>query len=108
MKRPFVVINTRGPSWDDSRAIEEQADWPGHAKFMDALVDDGFVILGGTLEGSRDVVLVIQGEDADAIHARLAPDPWMRNGLLRTKGLGVEGEVGGGARSGCVSPFASE
>ena len=86
MKRPFLVVNTHGPAWDDERPVEEQADWPGHAMFMNALVDEGFVVLGGTLEGSRDAVLVVQAEGADAIRERLAPDPWMRSGLLQTKG----------------------
>ena len=79
-----MVLNTRGPAWDDSRPMEAQPDWAGHAAFMNALEAERFVLLGGPLEGTRDVVLIVQGEDAEAVAARLAPDPWMREGLLVT------------------------
>jgi hypothetical protein len=29
--------------------MREQEGWDEHARFMDALVDDGFVLLGGSL-----------------------------------------------------------
>jgi hypothetical protein len=29
--------------------MEQQSDWPAHASFMDGLVDEGFVVLGGPL-----------------------------------------------------------
>ena len=52
---------------------------------MDALVDEGFVALGGPLEGSPDVLLVIRATTADEIVERLAVDPWTQNGLLVDK-----------------------
>ena len=63
MRRPFVVINTRGPTWDDSRPLEQQPEWIAHAAFMDDLEAEGFVLVGGPLEGTRDVVLVLEAED---------------------------------------------
>jgi uncharacterized protein YciI len=65
--------------------MEEQADWPAHAAFMDALVDEGFVVLGGPLEGTRDALLVIQAEDCDEIMQRLSADPWAVNDILVAK-----------------------
>ena len=62
MQKPFVVLRTRGSSWDDSRSMDEQTDWPAHAAFMDSLVAQRFVVIGGPLEGTRDVLLVIQAE----------------------------------------------
>ena len=85
MNRPFVVIETRGPAWDDARVMDEQEDWPAHAALMDALVAERFILLGGPLEGTRDVVLVFSAESCDAIRDRLAADPWIRNGLLTVK-----------------------
>jgi hypothetical protein len=49
----FVVLRRSGPQWDPSRPLEEQADWPAHASFMDGLVDAGFVVLGGPLADGR-------------------------------------------------------
>ena len=50
---------------------------------MTALHRDGFVLLGGPLDGTPDVLLIARGDDADEIRARLADDSWTRNGLLR-------------------------
>jgi len=85
MQRAFVVLETRGSGWDESRPMEEQTDWPAHAAFMDSLVAGEFVALGGPLEGTRDVLLVIQAKDSSEIARRLSADPWTRNGLLIVK-----------------------
>src|SRR5437867_3539109 len=47
----WVVRRQRGGPWDWSLPMREQQDWDEHAKFMEDLVDEGFVILGGPLEG---------------------------------------------------------
>ena len=83
MQRLFVVIRTRGPAWQDSGPLEAQADWASHASFMNALAKEGFVVLGGPLEGTADVLLVMRAATADEVRSRLATDPWTGNGLLR-------------------------
>jgi hypothetical protein len=50
---------------------------------MDSLVDDGFIRLGGPLEGERDVLHIIDAPSEQAIRDRLAEDNWHRNGMLR-------------------------
>jgi hypothetical protein len=81
--RLFVVIRTRGPAFQESRPLEGQADWTGHASFMNALASEGFVVLGGPLEGTSDVLLVIRAGTPEEIRARLAADPWAAGDLLR-------------------------
>ena len=83
MSRLFAVIRTRGPAWQESQPLEGQADWGGHAAFMNGLAKDGFVLLGGPLDGTPDVLLIVRAEHADAIRSRLAADPWSANDLLR-------------------------
>jgi uncharacterized protein YciI len=83
MPRLFAVTRSRGPAWNAARPMEEQAEWPAHAVFMNALHRDGFVVLGGPLEGTPDVLLIARANDADEITARLSDDAWARNGLLR-------------------------
>jgi len=78
-----AVIRTRGPAWQDGRPLEGQPEWGAHAAFMNALSAEGFVVLGGPLEGTSDVLLVIRADSPEEIHARLAGDPWSRLGLLR-------------------------
>ena len=79
----FAVIRTRGPAWQDSRPLEGQPDWDGHAVFMNALVREGFVVLGGPLDGTPDVLLIVRGASVDEIRTRLAEDPWAISDLLR-------------------------
>ncbi len=83
MSQLFAVMLERGPSYLHDRPLEGQVGWPEHAAFMDALADEGWVRLGGPLEGTREVLLIIRASDEQEIRARLAPDPWHRGGLLR-------------------------
>jgi hypothetical protein len=83
VRQTFAVIRTRGPAWQDGRPLKSQADWTGHGSFMNALAKEGFVVLGGPLDGTADVLLVVRAATADEGRARRAEDPWTRNGLLR-------------------------
>ena len=85
MERVFAVWRSRGPAWDDSRPLERQADWAGHAQFMDRLYEEGFAALVGPLEGTRDALLILRASSVEEIEARLARDPWSTNGLLTTR-----------------------
>ncbi len=85
MQRVFVVLRSRGPAWDDSKPLEGQADWTGHAAFMDALFAEGFAALVGPLEGTRDALLVLRASSTDEIVRRLAADPWTKSHHLQTK-----------------------
>ena len=77
----LVVLLRSGPEWDPLRPLEEQSDWPAHASFMDGLVDDGFIVLGGPLADEHRVAHVVEAESEDAIRARLAQDPWSESHL---------------------------
>jgi uncharacterized protein YciI len=83
MPQLFAVIRTRGPAFEPSRPLEAQADWAAHAAFMNGLVRDGSVILGGPLEGTADVLLVMRAASAEDARGRLAADPWTVQDLLR-------------------------
>lgn len=80
----FVVTRVHGLAWDEGRRVREQSGWDEHAAFMDALVDDGFVVLGGPLGDGQRALLVIEAEDEPAVHQRLAADPWTPTDVLRT------------------------
>lgn len=83
MEQLFVVIRTRGPAWRDSQPMESQVDWTAHASFMNSLEREGFVILGGPLEGTSDVLLIARAKTPDDVRSRLAEDPWAGKDLLR-------------------------
>jgi hypothetical protein len=71
-----VVLHRSGPRWDPSRPMEQQSDWAAHADFMDGLVADGFVVLGGPLADERRVVHVVEATSEEAVRETLARDPW--------------------------------
>ena len=79
----YLVTRAKGPAWDDARGWREQAGWAEHAAFMDALVEDGFVLLGGPAGDGQHVLLAIEAAGEPSLRDRLAADPWAAMGLLR-------------------------
>lgn len=74
-----------GPNWDRSRSRREQEGWDEHAAFMDGLVENGFIVMGGPIgdvEGEH-TMHAVEGADEQEIRARLAQDPWAATKLLR-------------------------
>lgn len=72
----FVVERRTGPAWDPSQPLEGQSGWLDHAAFMDGLVDEGVVVLGGPLADERRVVLVVDVASENEVRAVLGRDPW--------------------------------
>jgi uncharacterized protein YciI len=83
----YAVIRERGSAWDVSRSMREQEKWAEHAAFMDGLDEAGFVIMGGPLGDDEEVLLIVNAENEEAIHARLAADPWTPMDLLRVRNV---------------------
>src|SRR3954467_11438091 len=71
-----VVLRRAGARWDPGVALGGRAGWEEHAAFMDNLVDDGFVVLGGPLSDGDRVVHAVEAEDEEVVRAPLARDPW--------------------------------
>jgi uncharacterized protein YciI len=84
-RKLFAVLNTRGPTWDQAKSMEEHEGWRAHADLMNRLVAEGFVVLGGPLDGTRDVLLIVRAESEAEVEARLAPDVWVVNGFLQRR-----------------------
>jgi uncharacterized protein len=98
----FIMISERAGGWDWSRPLRRQAAWDAHAAFMDNLAAEGFIVAGGPL-GNEDaaprVLHVISAPDAAAIERRMAEDPWISMGLLRTVSIEPWTILLGGLRS---------
>jgi uncharacterized protein YciI len=76
-RRYHVVIREPGPAWDDGRPMREQEGWEEHAVFMDALAEEGFIVLGGPLGNERGHALhVVDAADEQEVERRFAEDPW--------------------------------
>lgn len=83
----YVLTLERGGPWDWFRDLREQELWPEHAQFMDNLVDEGLIVLGGPLDVGRDVLLVVDAPSEQAARERFAYDPWWANGMLTLKSI---------------------
>jgi uncharacterized protein YciI len=79
----FALTTVHGPNWNSSRGIREQEAWDEHAAFMDGLVEEGFVLLGGPIGDGEEVQLVVEAAGESAIRERMSEDPWASMGLLR-------------------------
>ena len=77
----LVVLRQSGPEFDRSRPLEEQSGWAEHAAFMDGLVDDGFLVLGGPLADEGRVAYAVEADSPQAVRERLARDPWSETHL---------------------------
>ena len=78
----FMVTSTAGPNRDLSIDTREQPWWDEHAAFIDGLVEDGFIFLGGPLVDEGGAVIVVRAEDEASVRAVLANDPWYQHGIL--------------------------
>jgi uncharacterized protein YciI len=81
----YAVVRIQ--TWERTRPMEEQPHWDEHAGFMDNLVDEGVIVLGGPLDGGPNVLLVFAAESEEEVLARLEEDVWTRTGQLRTESI---------------------
>jgi len=77
----LVVLARTGPEWDASKPLEQQSAWPEHAAFMDNLVDEGFLVLGGPLEDEVRTAHAVEAGSPEEIRATFARDPWSESHL---------------------------
>ncbi|HTU76555.1 MAG TPA: YciI family protein [Trebonia sp.] len=78
----YAVHQTRSGPWDWTRDLRGQAGFDDHARFVDGLVDSGFIVLGGPLAGDREVLIIVSAPSEAAVRQRFADDPWIRSGML--------------------------
>ena len=81
MRQLLLVYQQHGGPWDWSKGLRDQELFDEHARFLDGLIDEGYIVLGGPLD-ERDVLLVVQSETEASVRSRFAADPWIQNGML--------------------------
>ncbi len=83
MKSTFVAISSAGPNRDSSKATREQPFWDEHATFIDQLVADGFILMGGPLVDEEGAMLIVNADDEVEVRQKLENDPWFERGILK-------------------------
>ena len=87
MKQIFVAISSAGPNRDPSKSTREQPFWDEHAVFIDQLVADGFILMGGPLVDEGGSLLIFNACDENEVRQKLKNDPWTEHGILKLKSV---------------------
>ena len=91
MKNAFLAFSSAGPNRDFSKGPREQPFWDEHAAFIDQLVDEGFILMGGPLvdEGGmpHGALLIVNAEDENEVKEKLKNDPWFEKGILKLESI---------------------
>jgi uncharacterized protein YciI len=87
MKSTFVVISSAGPNRDSSMSTREQPLWNEHAAFIDQLVAEGLVLMGGPLVDEGGAMLIVNADDETAVREKLKDDPWYTHGILKLENV---------------------
>ena len=87
MKDTFVAISSAGPNRDLSKGTREQPFWNQHAEFIDKLVAEGSILMGGPLVDEGGALLIFNAEDENEVREKLKNDPWSEHGILKLESI---------------------
>jgi uncharacterized protein YciI len=87
MKNIFLAFSSAGPNRDFSKDAREQAFWDEHAAFIDQLVADSFILMGGPLVDEGGSLLIFNAENESEVREKLKNDPWMKHGILKLESV---------------------
>jgi uncharacterized protein YciI len=83
MTKTIAVFLRHGTQWNPEKSVREQAFWDEHAQFMDALFDEGKVILGGPFNDDSGSMVILAVESVEAARVIFQSDPWAQHDILR-------------------------
>ena len=69
--------------------MREQEKWPEHVEFINAVADEGFLVVAGPYGDGNPyrALLVVSADDEVQAAARFEDDPWTTVGVLETKSV---------------------
>jgi uncharacterized protein len=91
MRNTFVVISSAGPNREPSKGTREQQFWDEHAAFIDQVVEEGFLSMGGPLVDQdglpQGALLIVNAQDENEVTQKLKNDPWFQRGILKLESI---------------------
>ena len=81
-RRRLLVRFAAGPTWSDGGSPRDQAGWDEHAAFVDGLVADGTLVMGGPLSDHTGALMLFEGVTEPQARELLATDPFVENGVF--------------------------
>ena len=76
-----VIVRQAGPEFDPALPLDRQSGWQDHAAYMDSLVEEGTLVLGGPLPNGR-VAHAMEAGSEEELRAIWARDPWHGSHLV--------------------------
>ena len=86
MKNIFLALSSAGPNRDFSKDTRRQPFWDEHATFIDQLVADGFILMGGLVDGCGSL-LIVNAENESEVREKMKNDPWFMHGILKLESI---------------------
>lgn len=86
----FAVTTAKGARWDRARDIRQQPFFDQHAAFVDELVEQGIIILGGPVASDDDediALLAVEAPDEGSLRSVFDADPWTVQRVFRIKAV---------------------
>jgi uncharacterized protein YciI len=87
MRNTFVTTCSAGPNRHLSKSTREQPLWDEHAAFIDQLVAEDFILMGGPLVDEAGAMLIVNAADENEVREKLKNDPWMKHGVLKLESV---------------------
>jgi uncharacterized protein len=77
LKKTFAIFFTPGTAWIAGKTSREQPYWTEHAAFMDALLEDGIVIMGGPFADYSSIMVILAASDEGEARDLFRRDPFV-------------------------------
>jgi uncharacterized protein YciI len=87
----FVAISSAGPNANPLKSTREQLFWDEHVAFIDQLIEEDFILMGGPLVDEAGLphgaLLIVNSEDEKKVTEKLKHDPWLERGILKLESV---------------------
>ena len=61
--------------------------WDEHAQFINKLIEEGFILMGGPLVDEGGALLIVNAEDENEVKGKIENDPWYAHGILKLESI---------------------
>jgi len=82
LQNTYLVISKAGSNRDLSKGSREQRYWNEHGAFIDGLVEEGFMFMGGPLVDEGGAMIIVRAENEAEVREKLRHDPWYEHDIL--------------------------
>ena len=87
----FVAISSAGRNANPLKSTGEQPFWDEHVAFIDQLVEEDFILMGGPLVDEAGLphgaLLIVNAEDEKKVREKLKHDPWFEREILKLESV---------------------